>query len=445
MGRNHIAIDLGAGSGRIIVGTQDEKGISLTETARFMNELEWRDGANCWNYNKLLENMIAGLQSTCDKLGEAPESISCDSWAQDFGLLDADGKLFQFPVSYRDPRTAGMSRRIASMISADDLRRRIGRSAATDISTLSQLKFMAEGQRDRLDCASTLLHIADLIHYELCGNAVSNWALASASQLMNIKTETWDCELLDKLDIPTGFLGKIASGEVIGQVNDARFPNALQGVPVISGTGHDTAAAFLAVDPGPDTFVLSLGTWAMLGIKIDLFEQIPEESVVMGIAPGAWAAFSGLPGMWIQQHCIRCWEQAGIFPGYAAFDAAVEVSACRGMFDPTSPELFNPVNMPDAIRNLCAANGSEIPVSIGDFGKVISRSLAQCYYEAAARYNRQTCNLVVVGGGLKNKPLLKDLRELFSVQVGPCEATTLGNIKTQIAALSGNHHLARTT
>ena len=435
MGCYHIAIDLGAGSGRIIVGTPDENGIKLTEMARFVNELELRNGVNCWNYDRLLENIIAGLQITCDKLEAVPESISCDSWAQDFGLLDSGGQLLHEPVSYRDPRTAGLPKHIAAMISAEELRQRIGRRTVTEISTLAQLKFMAEHQRDQLGRAAILLHIADLIHYELCGRAVSNWSLASASQLMNVHSGTWDYELLEKLDIPCGCLAEIVSGKVIGYVNDSRFPRALQGVPVISGIGHDTAAAFGAVDPGTDALFLSLGTWAMLGSKLDSFDQIPDELVAMGVYPGIWAAFCGLPGMWIQQRCVREWEQGGIFPGYAAFDAAVEASDCRGRFDPTSPELFNPTNMPDVIRELCAANGSEVPDSLGDFGKVISRSLAHCYYEAAMSYNSKTRNLVVVGGGLKNRPLLNELRELFSVQVGPCEATVIGNIKAQIAAL----------
>ncbi|MDD5728378.1 MAG: FGGY family carbohydrate kinase [Victivallales bacterium] len=436
MGHHHIAIDLGAGSGRIIVGTRQENEIRLTETARFPNEPERCGGVKCWNYTRLLGNIIAGLQITCDKLGAVPASISCDSWSQDFGLLDSKGALLSFPVSYRDPRTAEMPRHIAAMLSAEELRRRIGRGSATAVSTLSQLKYMAECQRNSLERAAVLLHIADLIHYELCGCAVSNWALASASQLMNINTETWDCELLNELDIPNGFLGGIASGEVIGQVNDSRFPLALQGVPVISGVGHDTAAAFMAVDPDPDTFCLSLGTWAMLGIKFDSFESIPDEAIAMGIYPGKWAAFYGLPGMWIQQQCIRSWEKTGIFPGYAAFDAAVETSNRTGIFDPLSPEFFNPADMSGVIRELCAGNGSEIPVSIGDYGKVINRSLAHCYRKAAARYKLKTNHLVVTGGGLQNRPLMKELSEWFSVQAGPCEATALGNIKAQIIALS---------
>jgi rhamnulokinase len=329
-----------------------------------------------------------------------------------------------------------MTQRIAAIVSKEELRQRLGRSAISDISTLAQLKFMAEHQREQLEHAATLLHIADLIHYELCGNAVSNWALASASQLMDINTGAWDFELLDKLDIPNGFLGEIVSGKVIGQVNDARFPGILQGVPVISGIGHDTAAAFWAVDPDPYSFFLSLGTWAMLGIRIDSFDPLPDEATVMGIYPGIWTAFYGLPGMWIQQQCVQKWEKTGNFPGYAAFDAAVEASGCRGIFDPASPDLFNPANMPDAIRDLCAANGSELPTSIGDYGKVINRSLAECYSKAATRHDRKITNLTVTGGGLNNIPLLHELETRFSLHFGPGEGSALGNIKAQTAALA---------
>ncbi|MDD5597360.1 MAG: FGGY family carbohydrate kinase [Victivallaceae bacterium] len=436
MESHHIAIDLGAGSGRIIAGTRQGNEIRLTETARFTTELEQRNGFTCWNYAGLLEKLIDGLRITCDKLGKVPESISCDSWAQDFGLLDSGGALLSLPVYYRDRRTAGIPQHIAAIVPEKELRQRIGRSAVSDISTLAQLKFMAEYRREQLEQAAALLHMADLIHYELCGRAVSNWALASASQLMNVQTGSWDCGLLDKLDIPHGFLGKIASGKLVGYVNDPRFSRKLQGVPVISGIGHDTAAAFRAVDPGPETFFLSLGTWAMLGIRVNSFEQLPDEAIVMGVYPGVWTAFYGLPGMWIQQQCVQEWEKAGTFPGYAAFDAAVEASACNGIFDPLSPELFNPADMPGIIRELCAGNGSGVPVSIGDYGKVINRSLAECYGKAAARHNRKITNLTVTGGGLNNTPLLRELKTRFSLQIGPGEGTALGNIKAQIAALS---------
>ncbi|MFA6714851.1 MAG: FGGY family carbohydrate kinase [Victivallaceae bacterium] len=432
----HIAIDLGAGSGRIIAGTRQGNEIRLTETARFITELEQRNGFTCWNYAGLLEKLIDGLRITCDKLGKVPESISCDSWAQDFGLLDSGGALLCFPVSYRDRRTAEMPQHIAALISPEELRQRIGRSAVSGVSTLAQLKFMAECQREQLGQAATLLHIADLIHYELCGRAVSNWALASASQLMNVHTGTWDCELLDKLDIPHGFLGEIVSGKLIGYVNDPRFPRKLQGVPVISGIGHDTAAAFRALDPAPDTFFLSLGTWAMLGIRVNSFEQLPGEAIAMGVYPGVWTAFYGLPGMWIQQQCVREWEKAGTFPGYVAFDAAAEASTCGGIFDPLASELFNPSDMPGVIRELCAGNGSEVPAAIGDYGKVINRSLAECYGKAAARHDRKITNLTVTGGGLKNAPLLRELETRFSLHTGPGEGSALGNIKAQIAALA---------
>jgi rhamnulokinase len=434
--RQHIAIDLGASNGRIMIGTRRQNAIHLREAARFSNDNELSDGVLCWNYAALMDNLSDGLKAACAELDGAPESISCDSWAQDFALLDGDGKVFSRLVSYREPRAMEMPRHIAAMVPANELQISLGQEQASSISTLSQLKFMAENERQLLNRATTLLHIADLVHYELCGNPVSNWALAAMSQLMNIRTQTWDLELLDKLAIPTHFLGKIASGKIIGQVSGSRFPEILRGVPVVSGVGHDTAAAFLAVDLKPGACFLSLGTWAMLGYPHDIGSPLPENFHPLGIYPGRWAAFCGRPGMWLQQQCVQRWEEEGIFPGYEVYDAHVEASSCEGIFDPAAAELFSPNNMPAQIRNLCERNHSEIPLSPGDFGKVINRSLAECYYQAAIRHGREPSELLVTGGGSDNVPLMKELAARFTLCKGPREATAIGNLKAQIEALA---------
>ena len=214
--QSHIAIDLGAGSGRIMLGVWQKNVSQLVEAARFNYAMQPIHGVLCWDYQELLNNLIDAFHVVCSKLDATPQSISCDSWAQDFALLDADGKVCGEIVSYREQRTADMPQQIAAIIPPEELQSRIGRKTAGSFSTLGQLKFLAEHERGLLGGASTLLHIADLIHYELCGNAASNWALASVSQLMNIQTQCWDTEMLEKLQIPTHFLGKIASGKIIG-------------------------------------------------------------------------------------------------------------------------------------------------------------------------------------------------------------------------------------
>lgn len=174
----------------------------------------------------------------------------------------------------------------------------------------------------------------------------------------------------------------------------------------------------------------------MLGHQHDTSKPFPDKAHPMGIFPGLWTAFRGLPGMWLQQQCIQHWKKQGSFHSYAAFDAAVDASDCKGIFDPTSPELFNPPDMPAAIQELCDQNHSEIPVTPGDFGKVINRSLAECYAQAARQYGQQS-ELIVTGGGVNNAPLMKELSLRFpAIRKGPCEATALGNVKAQTAALS---------
>ncbi|HOG50895.1 MAG TPA: FGGY family carbohydrate kinase, partial [Lentisphaeria bacterium] len=168
--QSHIAIDLGAGSGRIMLGVRQKNEIQLVEAARFSYAMQPVDGVLCWDYQELLNNLIDAFHVVCSKLDATPQSISCDSWAQDFALLDADGKVCGEIVSYREQRTVDMPQHIAAIVPPEELNSRIGRKTAGSFSTLGQLKFLAEHKHGLLDRASTLLHIADLIHYELCGN-----------------------------------------------------------------------------------------------------------------------------------------------------------------------------------------------------------------------------------------------------------------------------------
>ena len=275
---NYIAIDLGAGSGRIMLGTLRGMELGINEIHRFDHNAKISDGFLRWNWNHISKEISTGLKKACDFLrDESITSISCDSWSQDFGLLDKDGKLIFSPVSYRDGRTTGIPEEISEVISPAKLHRRNG-SSLSPITTLCQLKSMAATMFEILENAALLLNMANLAHFELCGVGVSDWTMATASQLWNIGTDSWDFELLEMLGIPSQFLPEvIRKPESIGVVRPEKAPHwKLPGVPVVSTAGHDTAAAAAVLYPlDKGTLFLSLGT----GRFLELIDKVTEKEI----------------------------------------------------------------------------------------------------------------------------------------------------------------------
>jgi sugar (pentulose or hexulose) kinase len=301
----HIAVDLGAGSGRVIIGRFHNGALETREARRFEHGLIERGGLKRWDWDLIKKEVFAGLARAAALAGAGGvASVSCDRWAQDFGLLRG-GELIYPPVSYRDSRTEGIPQKIYESIPPEIFRRRAG-SALSPVTTLCQLKAMSLAEPETLARADTLLYIADLAHFELCGAAVSDWTMASASQMWNIKNNRWDTALLETLGIPSRFLPSvIKEPQVIGVISSGKTPHPdLAGVPVVSGAGHDTAAAAAALLPlDAGTLFLSLGTWGMLGCPAGSKfnpEKYPDcgDAAFLGLPYGKWGVFIGGAGLW---------------------------------------------------------------------------------------------------------------------------------------------------
>lgn len=331
-----IAIDLGASSGRVVAGTLAAGRLSAREIHRFEHAPRVADGALRWDWRAITDGVRKGLFAAA---ADAPiAAVSCDSWAQDFGLLGPAGELLGEPVSHRDARTAGMPESFADIIAPDDLMRRVG-STAAPITTLCQLRALAQREPETLRRASRLLHIADLIHRDLCGAQSTDRTMATASGLRSLATGTWDTDLLEALGIPTHILPPVVESTcVIGEVQTGEAA----GAPVIAGTGHDTAAAAVLCTDDRHAFI-SCGTWSMLGCLSDV-ATVPatparDGLAILGMAAGRWSLMRPLMGLWPLQQCRRAWAEDGCDLSWGRLAADAEQSVPEALLDLEDPRF----------------------------------------------------------------------------------------------------------
>lgn len=439
-----LAIDLGASNGRVSIGRLRDSRLSLQPVHRFEHRMVEHGGSRSWDWPGIMREVREGLWIACEALaGHAIDCVSCDGWAQDFGLLDADGVLFYPPVSYRDSRTEGVPQRISRIVSPLDVRDRVGTTLSA-VSTLCQLKAMAEREPEILRKAAMLLHIADLVHYDLCGARSTDWTLATASQLRNIRTGSWDTELLSRLGIPSHFLPPVAPRPgILGRIAPERAPHAkLAGVPVATTAGHDTSAATAAIVPmQAGTLFLSAGTWFMLGCCTGaepLHTGTSDDSVfVLGLALNKWAVFRGGMGFWLLQECRRLWAADGRDLSYDRLMGEAERSRAASLIDITAPRFFTPENMLAEIADSCRQSGQYVPESPGDYARVIIESLTTAVAGSVSRLRELTgarfSNLYVVGGGSRSVLFCRRLAGRLGLPVlaGDAEATTMGNALLQ--------------
>ena len=443
-----LAIDLGASNGRVVIGRLGDNRLTLRVAHRFDHTIGCGDGYDRWDWERITAQVRHGLAVAGEQTGNTPiASVSCGGWSQDFGLLEADGQLLFPPVSYRDSRTAGLPQDFADLIAPHELRHRVG-SAVAPITTLCQLRAMARQEPEILARAATLLHIADLTHYDLCGQAATDWTLATASQLRNVETGDWDRELLRDLGIPAHFLPEIVeTPRVLGRVRPASAPHPkLAGVPVVIGSGHDTSAATAAIDPMQrGSLFMSVGTWAMVGCCTEMFElpqDLEDLSVaVLGLARGKWAIFHGGTGLWLMQECRRIWTEQGLPRTYDELAEAAAGSSVASIVDVNDARFFAPENMVQELQDACAEAGQEVPQEPGDVSRVIYDSLARSFAQSVTRLAEITEmnfeSVTVVGGGSRDEYLCRRTAEELHLPVlaGPAEATVVGNILLQAQTL----------
>ncbi len=440
-----VAVDLGAESGRAVVGTFDGGRLALDDVHRFANVPVTLAGTLHWDFLRLFGDVVAGLRKAA--AGGAVASVGVDTWGVDFGLLDERGRLLGNPVHYRDARTIGMVEAACEVVPRSEIYRATG-IQFMPINTLYQLLSMARSDDPMLGRAHRLLMTGDLFAHFLCGSSVAEYTNASTSQCVDPFARDWARPLLERLGIPTGLLPEIVQpGTVLGPLlPELAGATGLAGTRVIAPGSHDTASAVVGAPlAGPTTAFLSSGTWSLIGLEVaspvvsdvSLAANLTNEG---GVA-GTIRLLRNVMGLWLVQESRRALWPAGDAPSYDALAALAEASPPFTAFiDPDDERFLRPGDMPARVRAYCRDTGQPAPEDTGTLVRVLLESLALRYGRAvdelAAASGHRVDAIHVVGGGANNRLLCRLTAGAtgLPVRAGPVEATAIGNVAVQAIA-----------
>jgi rhamnulokinase len=441
---NYLAIDIGAESGRTIVGALDGNQLTLTETYRFANgPIRLPDGLY-WDVLRLWSNIKEGISRSSTKIDNKLDSLGLDTWAIDFVLLDKNKSLLSNPFHYRDTRTDGM---------LDEAFRRMPRAEIfsntgiqfMQINTLYQLLAMSMQRSPLFDIAKTLLTIPDLFNYWLSGEITNEFTNATTTQCFDPLKRDWATKVLTAMEIPSHLFGPVTDpGIRIGNLLSSLAEETGAGaIPVVLPACHDTGSAVVAVPAKNQDFAwISSGTWSIMGAEVpepSLSEKALEYNFTNeGGVFGTWRLSKNIMGLWLVQECRREWTRAG---EELSFDAltqlAAESEAFMSVIDPDVDEFIHPGDMPTRIQKFCADTNQRVPQTKGQIIRVALESIALKYRLVLERLEELTGRhldpIHIIGGGTKNH-LLSQLTANSTgrtVVAGPVEATAIGNILMQ--------------
>jgi len=436
------AVDLGAESGRVVVGRFDGARLEIEDAHRFPNTPVAVGGTLHWDVLRLFGDISTGLR----KAGSAGPiaSVGVDTWGVDFGLLDERGRLLANPVHYRDRRTEGMMQAAFARVPHDEIYGVTGIQFMA-INTVYQLLAMARADDPLLRHADRLLFTADLFAHFLAGSSVAEYTLASTSQALDARTRDWARPMLDRLGIPTRLLPEIVPpgtdvGPLLGELAEAAGLGATR---VILPGSHDTASAVAATPlAGPGTAFLSSGTWSLLGLEVpepvispaSLAANLTNEG---GVA-GTIRLLRNVAGLWLVQESRRALWPNGEAPSYEELAALADAAPPFTAFiDPDDERFLRPGDLPARVREFCLETGQPAPDDTGTLVRVILESLALRYAAAIEQLSVASGRAVeaihVVGGGSNHRLLNRLTADATGLPVlaGPVEATAIGNLAVQ--------------
>ncbi len=446
-----LAFDLGAESGRAVVGSLDEGRLRIREILRFANRMITEpDGSLHWDAGMLFENIKEGMRRCRDILGGPPQSLGVDTWGVDFGLLDAEDGLLGLPFSYRDRRTEGAMEEFFGFLPKEEVYRLTGIQFLS-FNTLFQLYALVRDRSPLLRRASALLFMPDLFHFLLTGEKATEFSIATTSQLFDPRRDSWSPEVFEALGLPPDLMQPVVDpGTVIAPLLDRLgAETGLGPCPVVASLTHDTAAAVAAVPSrGHDWAYISSGTWSLVGVETDE-AIINDESLSLNFTNegglGRTIRFlKNVTGLWLVQQCRKVWERRHPSASwdYASLARAAEEAApFRTLLDPDDPAFLNPEDMTAAIEAYARNTGQPLPETPGAFVRCILESLALKYasvLDDLERLTRRSIETVhIIGGGARNDLLNRLTASACgrTVVAGPDEATSCGNLLGQALAL----------
>ena len=441
---NFFAVDLGATSGRTILGSIEDGKLKQREITRFPNTIIELGGHFYWDLYALYNEIVKGLKVCADE-GIELTSIGIDTWGCDFAVFGADGGLLRNPYCYRDPHTEGAMEEYFKLIPKEKVYEKTG-IQFMNFNSLFQLATMRRNNDSALSIANKILFIPDALMYMLTGEAVCEYTVLSTSQMLNPRTKTIDTDLIDVIGLKESQFGRYVNpSDQVGTLTpEVQRLTGLGAVPVVAVAGHDTGAAVAAVPAqNPNFAYLSCGTWSLLGIETK--EAIINEKSFEynftneGGIEGTTRFLKNICGMWLLERCRKEWTDAPANVNQINEDA-MTAEPFRSFINPDDPRFANPTSMVDAIQGFCKETNQPVPETYQQIARCIFESLA-LRYRQVLDYLRELApfpieKLHVIGGGTYNQYLMQMAANSIGIPVvtGPVEGTAIGNIMLQAKA-----------
>ena len=453
----YLAIDIGASSGRHILGHLEDGKLVLEEIFRFDNLQVRKDGHDCWDMENLWKGVLGGLKA-CGAAGKIPVTLGIDTWGVDYVLLDEEDRILGNPVAYRDARTEGMDAVVSEIIPPEELYARTGIQKVS-FNTIYQLTAQKREAPEQLAKAKRFLMMTEYLNFLLTGVKQNEYTNNSTTALIHAESKTWDKELIARLGLPVEIFGEPAMpGTLLGGLKPEIQKEVGFDCQVILPATHDTGSAFLAVPARDDNAVyLSSGTWSLLGVENDR-PITSKESWEANFTNegGAWYRFrylKNIMGLWMIQSIRR--ELNGVayvqgkeqrkeaakkwsFP--ELIEEAKKAEDFPSVVDVNLDCFLAPESMIDAIQKECARTGQPVPESVGELMQCVYTSLSLCYRDAIETLQKMTgkryTSINIVGGGCQDSYLNQRTAEATGLTVfaGPIEGTAIGNLMVQMIA-----------
>ncbi len=434
-----LAIDIGASSGRHILGSIEHGKLVLEEIYRFKNGAVEKNGKLVWDDKALFSSIIEGLKK-CKEIGKIPVSVGIDTWGVDYALLDENDELISEVFSYRDARTQAVMDEVHSIIPETELYARTG-IAKQVYNSIYQL--YADKKSGKLDKAKTMLFVPDYLHFLLTGKKTNEYTIASTSGLLNAQNKTWDYEIIEKLGFNKSLFGELSlPGTSLGEIKPEIAKEIGFATTVSAPCCHDTGSAVLAVPTSDSPLYISSGTWSLIGIEtknpITTIQVKNEGFTNEGGYDKTIRLLKNIMGLWMIQCVKKEYNDKYSFVDFV--DEAKKVTESPSIVEVNDMSFFAPKSMISAIKDYCKKTNQKVPESVGEIVLTIYASLAKCYNEAVLgieQISGKTFNEIhIVGGGCQNT-LLNELTAKYTgkkVIAGPVEATAIGNIVSQMLA-----------
>ncbi len=449
--KKYIGIDLGASSGRVIVGVLEDKLLKLDEIYRFSNGVIQVFDSLYWDTLRLFEEIKNGLKMCVEKYGPNFDGVGIDSWGVDFVLLDCNNELVGLNHHYRDKRTDGMVDEMFKVVRKEEIFNQTG-IQFMPINSSTQLFSMVKSKSPQLTIINKVLMIADYFNFLLSGKIGSEYTLATTSQLYNPIKNEWAFDLIEKLGFnPKWFPGIINHGTILGKIHNSITNKTCldENTPVIATLCHDTAAAIAAV-PLEEEFknwaYISSGTWSLMGLELP--QPIINQKALKynftneGGVFGKICFLNNIMGLWLIQECKRIWEEQNRTKiSYREIEKlAKRAKPYTSFIFPDNNMFLNPKNIIETIQNYCKGTDQDVPTEIGTISRIIFEGLAFRYRQILDQLQefsyKKIEKIYIIGGGSQNKLLCQFTSNATNLPVdaGPSEATTIGNILMQTVA-----------